>query len=546
MRANPGKRDAPFTAGRGNSAIATLLGCSPDLTEFPRDAHGLPIPGVLLGQPAPETGNAPDTLMDGESNTHETETIKRLATLSPGDYDRARKAEAEALGIRPGTLDKLVMQARKQEGKTGLVFDEVEPWPHQVNPSELLIEVSATVRRFIICQPEIADAVALWACMTWFMDVVQIAPLAVITAPDKRCGKSQLLFLLGKLSYRPLTASNISPAALFRSIDAWKPTLLVDEADAFMRDNEELRGLLNCGHTRESAYIIRTVGDDFTPTRFNVWGAKALAGIGHLADTLMDRSITLELRRKLPHEITERMRYAEPGLFDDLVAKLARFAEDHRDTVRRARPALPPSLNDRAQDNWEPLLAIADVAGGTWPDLARKAALKLSGVDSPTMSTGTELLADIKEVFEHKKLSKISTADLIAALCDDDEKAWATYNLGRPVSPKQVAKRLRDFGIKSKNVRIGYDTPKGFDLEQFQEAFARYLSTPPENPPHPPQTPEASNDEASRVADVSPRSGTTNASATPEPAPVLGCGGVAGKNGVSGENSTSDMVEVEI
>jgi putative DNA primase/helicase len=138
--------------------------------------------------------------------------------------------------------------------------------------------------------------------MTWFIDVIQVAPLAVITAPEKRCGKSLLLSLFGQLVARPITASNISPAALFRSIDAWNPTLLIDEADAFMKDNEELRGLLNSGHTRDSAYVIRIVGEKFTPTKFNTWGAKALAGIGHVADTLMDRAVILELRRKLPHE----------------------------------------------------------------------------------------------------------------------------------------------------------------------------------------------------------------------------------------------------
>jgi putative DNA primase/helicase len=461
--------------------------------------------------------------------------IHRLAGLSPLEYDRIRKTEAEALGVRPATLDKMLAQARKDEESTGLDFDDVEAWPYPVNPSELLHEVSATVRRFIICQPETADAVALWSTMTWFMDAVQIAPLAVITAPEKRCGKSQLLFLIGKLTYRPLTASNITPAALFRSIDAWKPTLLVDEADAFMRDNEELRGLLNCGHTRDSAYIIRTVGENFTPTRFNVWGAKALAGIGHLADTLMDRAVTLELRRKLPHETVERLRYAEPDLFDNLAAKLARFAEDHREGVRRTRPALPASLHDRAQDNWEPLLAIADVAGGHWPDLARKAALKLSGADTPTMSTGTELLADIQEVFEHKRFTKISTADLIEALCDDDEKVWATYNRGKPVSPRQIAKRLSDFGIKSKNVRIGYGQAKGFEIEQFQEAFSRYLSTPPENPSQPSQTPEASNSAACDGTDEKLATVTKNAPVPSEPAPILGWDGGTDKNGVSRE-----------
>jgi putative DNA primase/helicase len=131
--------------------------------------------------------------------------------------------------------------------------------------------------------------------MTWFMDVVEIAPLAVITAPEKRCGKSQLLFLLGRLAKRPLTASNVSPAALFRAVDAWRPTLLVDEADAFVRENDELRGIINAGHTRDSAYVVRVVGDDFKPTKFSVWGAKALAGIGHLADTLVTHCQAFEL-----------------------------------------------------------------------------------------------------------------------------------------------------------------------------------------------------------------------------------------------------------
>lgn len=224
---------------------------------------------------------------------NDTVTIEQLAALSPMKYDRERKAKAEALGVRPGTLDRMVAAARKENADNGLSFDDVEPWPDPIEPAQLLTDISDTVKRFIVCQSETADAVALWAAMTWFIDVVQVAPLAVITAPEKRCGKSLLLFLLGRLSYRPLTASNISPAALFRAVDAWKPTLFVDEADAFMKNNEELRGLINCGHTRDSAYIVRVVGDDHTPRKFNVWGAKAIAGIGHLADTLMDRAILL-------------------------------------------------------------------------------------------------------------------------------------------------------------------------------------------------------------------------------------------------------------
>ena len=483
------------------------------------------------------------------------ERLERLAHLSPIEYDRVREKEAKAMGIRAGTLDKMIRARRKDQTETdGIDFDDIDPWPSPVNGADLLSDLSAAIRRFIICPEETAHAAALWIAMTWFMDVVQVAPLAVITAPEKRCGKSQLLFLLGRLVQRPLAASNITPAALFRAVDAWKPTLLVDEADAFMKDNDELRGLLNCGHTRDSAYIIRVVGDDHIPKRFNVWGAKVLAGIGHLAGTIMDRAITLELRRKLPTEDVLRLRHAEPGLFEDLASRLARFAADNRDNLRRCRPDLPAVLNDRAQDNWEPLLAIAETAGGTWPTLARHAALTLSGRDEDGGTVGNELLADIRETFEMKRVTKISTVDLIAELCADDEKSWSTYNRGKAITPRQVARKLKDYGIASKNLRIACEVVKGFEYVQFKEAFARYLAAPLENPLHRYKSPEASNgavssvadnplhdslhkqhlsatpmDGLSNVADDSLRSGYKNQSATLEPLKTLDCSGVADK-----------------
>ncbi len=426
------------------------------------------------------TAPAPPSSSGNASSDYPLEAvIERLSKLTPLCYDQVRRQEARALGVRPATLDAAVRDARKGPVADDLPFAEVEPWTDQVEPAHLLTDIAATVRRFIVCEKETAHTVALWAAMTWFIDVVQVAPLAIITAPEKRCGKSQLLFLLGRLSARAITTSSISPAALYRTIDAWCPTLLIDEADAFMKDNEELRGILNSGHTRESAYVIRTVGDSFTPTRFNTWGAKALAGIGRVADTLMDRAIILELRRKLPHEEVDRIRHAEPGLFDALRSKLARFAEDYRDRVRQARPPLPQSLNDRAQDNWEPLLAIAMTAGNEWLQLGTTAALKLSGNESAAQTVGTELLADIREIFGHDR-ERITTAELIRLLCADEEKPWATFNRGNEITPRQVAKRLREYGILSHTIRIGIETAKGYTLEQFKEAFSRYLSYPPE------------------------------------------------------------------
>ena len=432
--------------------------------------------------------------------------VERLARLSPLEYDKVRKEEATALGVRPGTLDIEVKAMRKQAAADDTPFEEVDPWPDTVDGAALLDQITATVRRFIICNTETAQAVALWVALTWFVDVVQVAPLAVITAPEKRCGKSMLLFLMGRMVPRPIMASSISPSALFRSIDAWKPTLLIDEVDACLKDNEELRGVLNAGHTRDSAFVIRCVGDDHKPQQFNVWGCKVLSGIGHVADTLMDRSIILELRRKLPHESVERIRHAEPGLFNELCSKLARFSDDTSEQVRVARPDLPHALNDRAQDNWEPLLAIATAAGGNWLATATAAALKLSGSDSAAQSIGIELLADIREVFEQRRVDRISSADLIKELCSDDERPWATYNRGFQIKPRQIASKLKGYGIHSKTIRIGFgETPKGYELNQFKEAFSRYIPSPPLVSA---TTPQTSNQAALPVADDPPRCGS--------------------------------------
>lgn len=406
-------------------------------------------------------------------------TINRLSQLSELEYEQIRLTESKRLNIRATFLDKLVKEANGNKtavsANDGMPFPIIEPWHEPINPDELLTEIFNVIKRFIICHDETACAATLWICMTWFINQVQVAPLAVITAPEKRCGKSQLLFLLGRLVNRPMAASNITPAALFRSIDAWQPTLLIDEADVCMAENDELKGLLNCGHTRESAFTVRVVGDDFVPKKFYVFGAKALAGIGNLADTIMDRAIKLKLRRKKSTERTERLRHAEGDLFNTLASKLARFSQDSACQVQAARPELPEALNDRAQDNWEPLLAIADIAGNKWAELARNSALKLSNTENEIKSIGAQLLADIFEIFESKRIERIFTKDLINYLCEDEEKIWATYNRGKRVSHHQLSKKLKEFGIEIKNIRIGISTNSGVEREYFKDAFEAYL-----------------------------------------------------------------------
>ena len=475
-----------------------------------------------------------------------SDAIKRLARLHQLEYEQIRVSEAKRLGIRASQLDDSVKSAR-QEGREatgkGPLFKEVEPWPNPVDGAALLDEIENIVHSFIICDQDAGIATALWIAFTWLISQAQVAPLLVITAPEKRCGKSQLLDLVSRLSCRSLVASNISPAAIFRVIERDGPTLMIDEADSFMQDNEEIRGILNSGHTRQSAYVIRCVGDNQEPRQFSTWGAKAISGIGQLSGTLMDRAIVVTLRRKLPTEKCLRLRHANAEVFNDLASKLARFATDAGLAIGQAKPQLPEELHDRAQDNWEALLAIADQVGGEWPVLARAAALNLSGAEHEPVSSATELLTDIKEIFSTKGVERISTAELLASLIADDLKSWANYAYGKPITPRQLAKRLGEFGIASRSLKYpGNVVCRGYVRSQFADAFERYASPPLPSSRYSATSEQHRGSESSeKVAVEDPGATTENPvadptatqyhSATSRPAPMQQCSKVADPEG---------------
>ena len=478
--------------------------------------------------------------VSGDDTTEDSfnEAVQRLASLSPTEYERIRKEEAAKLKIRTSFLDALIKEAQRHNKGEDLPYAVVEPWHETVDPAELLDDIAGTIRRFVVCEDEVAQAVALWCAFSWFIDVVQVAPLAIITSPEKRCGKTLLLSIMGKISARAIMTSNITSAAMFRVIEIWRPTLLIDETDAMMNDNEALRGVIDSGHTRDSAFTMRNVGDDFVPRLFSTWGAKVFSGIGtkHLRDTIIDRAIVLKLRRKMPTEKVERLRHAEEGLFTKLSSKLARFSEDCKEQVRAARPPLPESLNDRQMDNWEPLLSIAMVAGGGWLEKATHVALKLSQADEVSPSVGVELLGDIKAIFDAKGYDRIPTGELIDALCEDNEKRWATYNRGQRITPRQVASILRLFGITSKNIRTGDGIPKGFLLEQFKDAFDRYISSFPPITPLQSATPLQVNN----IKDLGQKKSATEGGVVAAKKQAnwlesLRCSGVADKKGVESE-----------
>lgn len=463
-------------------------------------------------------------------------TLEALAALPLLEYDRKREAAAQALGVRVSTLDAEVGRRRSNAGTSdGAMFAEVTPWPEPVDGATLLLAIGEVIRRHVIADRATIVTAALWVAHTYLLEVLTVSPIAHISAPEKRCGKTVLLSVIGRLARRPLQVANISTAATFRAIEAWHPTLLVDEADAFMRDNEELRGVLNSGHTLQSAYVVRCDGEQHEPRRFSTWCPKAIAGIGRIAPTLEDRSVPMRLRRKLPGEAVDNLRRAPEAQFDALRSKLLRWTADHGQEIGRAHPALIAGLNDRANDNFEPLLAVADAAGGAWPKLAREAAIQLCGKRDDE-AAGDELLAAIKEVFEGKDCDRLPSAALVEALVADTEGAWATWNRGRPISPRQVARKLVDYGIAPVSIRLpNGTTPKGYHRQQFTDAWARYLPSPPATPNLSATTPQAKQDTGFSDSAIRYTEPSVADEKTPKAKQDAGCGVVADESPLPGE-----------
>lgn len=432
-----------------------------------------------------------DGLDDGEITVTNLQTINKeyaqkqitdLAQLDELAYQLKKRKVAKELGIGTTDLDKIVKQERQgiEVAKIAKLISDTEPYTSRVNGGELAHEILTIVKGHIVCNDAIAVAVTLWIFFTWCVDVCHIAPIAWINAPEKRCGKTQLATLIGRMSKRPISTTNITPAALFRCIERHKPTLIIDEADSFFANSDDLRGITNAGFSRDNCDLWRCVGDNNEPMPFNVFGAKVISGIGKLPSTVMDRSISLTLRRALPHEKKPRLKELPKATTETIKAKLARWADDNMHRVAESKPQLPESIYNREFDTWEILFQIADSLGGDWLKLVTNACLAITKTDSHEPSQNEELLSDIKAVFERQGVEAIPTRDLLTALTSVDSEgltlAWATSNKGQPMTDRQLAKRLKDFGVTSRKINMPNETQKrGYYIADFADVFLRYL-----------------------------------------------------------------------
>lgn len=346
------------------------------------------------------------------------------------------------------------------------------------NGSSLMCDLVAAVRRSVIVSEFSAVLIALWVVFTHVFERFTIAPLLAITSPEKRCGKTNMLTFLARLCRAAFTASNMSDAAIYRCIKQEKPTLLMDEADTYLMKNKAMIGILNSGYKMKTGFVVRSAKNGVE--KMTTFCPKAIAMIGEMPETLKDRSIHIRLERKSPDEKVEAVPEQGPDELSLICSRLVRWAADNGNAVARVKPEALGVNNDRAEDNAKPLLAIASIMGGNWLERAQTAFKAHADADDKTLSHGEWLLTDTARAFAQRGGSQLLTADLLDFLHAQEEAPWLTFNRGRAMQARDLAGMFKQFGISSIQMRHGNGQEKvgrGYQREQFTQAFARYVKT---------------------------------------------------------------------
>ncbi|KAA1033957.1 DUF3631 domain-containing protein [Pseudonocardia sp. EV170527-09] len=362
-----------------------------------------------------------------------------------------------------------------------------------IAPAELLDQITSFVSRFsVFPDRHTAPMLALWYAHTHAIEHFYTTPRLVLDSVEPGSGKTRVLEVAQFLVRKPEMTISATTAAVFRMLCDGPIALLFDEIDAVFSaknggNNEDLRGLLNSGYKR-SATVARCVGDAsrMKVERFPTFAPVALAGIaGVMPATITTRAITVHMRRRAPHERVEafrerRVENEATPLREQLAAWLDRVGEEH---LVGAEPVMPEQVTDRAAEVWEPLLAIADLAGGHWPETARTAAVHFVGQATETgTSVGTTLLADLRALFAAHETDRMATSDILGRLCDNEEAGWADLD-GRPLDARRLAKELARYGVRPGSIRIGGHVTKGYTIAgPLTDAFTRYLPALTETP----------------------------------------------------------------
>ena len=464
--------------------------------------------------------------------------IDRLARMDPVNYEVARTRAAKRLGMRAHMLDCAVAKKRCEleletdanddgQGRAVKIVD-VLPWHEPVAGDQIAETLAAAMKTYAVLPDTAADAIALWILHTWLVNGFSISPRLAIKSPTKGCGKTTVLRVLNKVARRAKRAGSISPSALFRAIERFQPTILLDETEKYVEHGSDLHALLNEGHCK-GATVWRVLGEKLQLREFAVFGAVAFARNGKLPDDLEQRSIVIEMQRRRSDEPLSELRDDRCGSLQRAARMCARWTDDNANAVSDYEPDMGALIN-RDADNWRPLFAIADVIGADWPERIRAAAEMLAPRD--TESIGPMLLADIKVAFEEKTLDRLASAEICDALTSMEGRPWADWKAGKPLTPNQLARLLKPFGIHSDSVRIGGKTPKGYYLNNFTEAWNRYLAA--EGVSQPQHRNRTDGTGTSRAFQSATRQDDVADQNCEKPAPDAACCGVADQKGGNG------------
>jgi hypothetical protein len=274
------------------------------------------------------------------------------------------------------------------------------------------------------------------------------------------------------MAFRSELMANATPAVLFRLIESMRPTLFIDEADSFLKYNEDLRGIINSGYERNGS-VRRCVGDENELKKFSTFCPKVIAGIGTLPSTIQDRCIVIEIRRKPVAMKVKRFRTGQVDHLLVIARKAARWAQDNIDDLRVLVPEMPSQLNDRAADVWEPLIAIADHIGGDLPEVARQAAIAISAKAPDAQDIGEMLIADLFVIFEGHDF--VTTNDILSGLHKMDSRPWNEYSRGKPITPHKLANLMKRFNVKSTRHQEEHTRLNGYSRKSLAPAWEEYL-----------------------------------------------------------------------
>jgi len=363
----------------------------------------------------------------------------------------------------------------------------------QQNAAALLDDVRTFIRRFcVFADGHALTAVALWAAHAHMIGHFHTSPRLMLSSPEPNSGKTRVLEILDLLVPEPMMSLNASPAGIFRTLANRQITLLFDEVDAIWNkrgkddNHEDLRALLNCGYKR-GATIPRCVGPKHEVKDFPVFAAVALAGIGDLPDTIMSRAIVIRMRRRAPTESVESFRTRQHAVAgSELRDRLSTWAADVGQTAGNAWPKLPDGIVDRNAELWEPLIAIADLAGADWSMKARDACIAMCKASQDQRSTlGVRLLSDIRIIFANAGFpDALHTEIILTLLCAgpesglEDDAPWSELH-GKPLGVRGLASMLKPYAVRSVKVNVGGRSLQGYRREHLWDAWQRYLPGDP-------------------------------------------------------------------